>query len=368
MMLTQEQFQELLSYEADGKKVLSLYLDADISQQPIDMIKLQMKGMIKEANVSHCDDVNALERYLDHSFDWSKPGLAAFSADDGQFFRAFPVNVSFRNRLRVGHRPYVKPLAHLLDHYAHYGVVIVDRVGARFFEFHLGELQETEGYMGEDIRKLKTGKGSSAVGTRGGQGGSRHEEEAAQRNLREAAAAANAFFSRKPIRRLFLGGTAETVSQVRDLLPKQLQSCVAGAFAIDMDAGETEVRKRSLALLREANDEREKRLVQQLIATEAKGGTAVIGLDDTLQAVSEKRIQTLIISDGYRTPGYEHDVSGFVVANLARSPLAEEELTAVEDVVDSAVMQTMTQGGHVEVISENPDLEKVGRIGAILRY
>ena len=367
-MLTQEQFQELLSYEADGKKVLSLYLDADVSQRPIDVIKLQMKGLAKEANINHSEDVTALERYLNHSFDWSKPGLAAFSADDGQFFRAFPVNVSFRNRLRVGHKPYVKPLAHLLDHYAHYGVVVVDRVGARFFEYHLGELQETDGYMGEDIRKLKTGKGSSAVGMRGGQGGSRHEEEAVQRNLREAATAANLFFNRKPIRRLFLGGTAETVSQFRDLLPKQLQSCVAGAFAVDMDSGESEIRKRSLALLHEANEEREKRLVQQMITNHAKGGAATVGLDETLQAISDKRIQTLIISDGYRTPGYVHDESGFVVANLARSPLTEEELTAVDDVIDAAVMQTMNQGGHVEVISDNPDLEKIGRIGAILRY
>jgi peptide subunit release factor 1 (eRF1) len=93
-----------------------------------------------------------------------------------------------------------------------------------------------------------------------------------------------------------------------------------------------------------------------------------VGLDETLQAVSDKRIQTLIISDGFRTPGYVHDASGFVVANLARSPLAEEELTAVDDVIDAAVMQSMTQGGHVEVISENPELERIGRIGAILRY
>jgi peptide subunit release factor 1 (eRF1) len=93
-----------------------------------------------------------------------------------------------------------------------------------------------------------------------------------------------------------------------------------------------------------------------------------VGLDESLQAVSDKRIQTLIISDGFRMPGYVHDASGFVVTNLARSPLAEEELTAVDDVIDAAVMQTMTQGGHVEVISENPELERVGRIGAILRY
>ncbi len=150
----------------------------------------------------------------------------------------------------MGRKPYVKPLAHLLDNYAYYGVILVDRVGARFFEYHLGELLVTEGVLGEDVRKLKKGSGSSAVGMRGGargaQGGNRHEEEVVQRNMREAANAAGRFFEGKPIRRLFLGGTAENVAQYRELLSKQLQSCIAGTFAIDMTAGEHEVRKHAL--------------------------------------------------------------------------------------------------------------------------
>lgn len=368
-MISQEQLQELLAYDAGNKRVVSLYLDADNSQESIDAIKLRAKAMLKEADVGQTKDAEAIEQYLDLSYDWSRPGLALFSNQDDDFFRDFPTAVSFRNRLRVGHKPYVKPLAHLLDHYAHYGVILVDRVGARFFEYHLGELQATEGFLGEDVRKLKQGGGSSAVGMRGGiQGKARHEEEIAQRNLREAADAAHQFFARKAIRRLFLGGTTETVAQFRELLPKQLQSCIAGTFSIDMNAGEPKVREHTLELLQKANVEREKELVQSMITAEAKGSNAVLGLDDTLQAICNKRVQTLIISDGYRTPGYVHEESGFVVANLAKSPLSDEEMTEVSDVIDAAVAQTMAQGGHVEVIADNPDLEEVGCIGAILRY
>jgi flagellar biosynthesis/type III secretory pathway M-ring protein FliF/YscJ len=57
-----------------------------------------------------------------------------------------------------------------------------------------------------------------------------------------------------------------------------------------------------------------------------------------------------------------------VTANLARSPLSDQEMTEIEDVVDAAVALTMSQGGHVEIISNNPELEGAGRIGAILRY
>lgn len=368
-MITQEQLQELLFYDSGKKKVLSLYLGTDSTPQSIETTKLQVKGLLREAQLGHVKDVETIERYLDHGYDWSKPGLALFSNSDGEFFRAYPTAVAFRNRLRLGHKPYVKPLAHLLDYYAHYGVILVDRLGARFFKYHLGEPEATDGFMGEDVHKLKQGGGSSAVGMRGGQAGAaRREEEIAQRNLRDAAAAASRFFARKPVRRLFLGGTAETVAQFRELLPKQMQSCIAGTFPIDMNAGEHEVRQRSLALLREANAEREKKLVETMVTLHAKGGNAVVGLDDALQAVSDKRVQTLIISDGFRAPGYIHDESGFLVANLAKSPLSDKELSQVEDIVDAAVAQTMTQGGHVEIIGDNPNLEKAGRIGAILRY
>ena len=371
-MFTQDQLQDLLKADVNEAGVVSVYLDTDCSQQTAETIRMQVRGMLRELNGSYEKEADTIERYLDHSYDWSKPGLAMFSADDGDYFRAFPVAVAFRNRLRVGSKPYVKPLAHLLDYYAYYGVILVDRVGARFFEYHLGELQNSDGSIGEDVRHLKKGSGSSAVGTRGGargaQGGSRHEDEVVQRNMRDAAAEAGRFFADKPIRRLFLGGTAENVAQYREMLSKQLQSRIAGTFAIDMTAGEHEVREQTLAMLRDYNAERENKLVESMIAADARGANAAVGLDDTLQAISDKRVETLIISDGLRVPGYVEDGSGFVVANLARSPLSDQELQEVPDVIDSAVAYTMAQGGHVEVISDNPDLESVGRIGAILRY
>ena len=128
------------------------------------------------------------------------------------------------------------------------------------------------------------------------------------------------------------------------------------------------MRQRALSLLQDVNAEREAKLVERMITLAAQGANAVTGLDDVLQAISDQRVETLIISDGYRVPGYRQDTSGFLVANLARSPLAEAELTEVADIIETAVAQTVSLGGHVEVISDDPDLEDVGRIGAILRY
>lgn len=372
-MFSQEHMQELVSYENNGDGVVSVYLDTDSSQQSVEAIKLTARGLLKEVQPQHEKEAQTIERYLDLSYDWSRPGLALFCGKGGAFFRAYRSPVAFRNRIRLSARPYVKPLTHLLDHYAHFGVIVIDRVSARFFEYHLGELQASDTFVGEEVRRVKDGAGSSAVGRRGGAGssgpgGGKHEDEVALRNMRESAAVANQFFADRPIRRLFLGGTSENVAQFRELLPKQLQSCLVGSFPMGIDAGEPEVRQRALNLLREVNAEREMKLVEKLVSLNARDANAVVGLDDTLQAISDKRVETLIISDGFRTPGYVHQSSGFLVANLARSPLVEVELAEVADVVEAAVAQTVAQGGHVEVIAENPQLENVGRIGAILRY
>ncbi|VAW43614.1 hypothetical protein MNBD_CHLOROFLEXI01-4003, partial [hydrothermal vent metagenome] len=226
-MISQDQFQALLSYNPTDDKVLTLYLNSDSGQEPVEAIKLKAKNMLRGVAEAEKEAALKIEAYLNYSFNWDTPGLVIFSSQGGDFFETYPTAVSFRNRLRITHKPYLKPLAHLLDFYAHYGVVLVDRVGARFFAYHLGELQETSGFMGEEIHKLKQGRGSAAIGRRGGVGGGSREEENARRNLREAAAATLDFFANKPIRRLFLGGTPQTIAQFRELLPKQMQSCLA---------------------------------------------------------------------------------------------------------------------------------------------
>lgn len=368
-MFSQADLQELLSFNAGNDRVLSLYLNADVGEESRETIKLRVRSLLKEVGQQHAADVEAIERYMDHAHDWAKPGLAIFSCAAKNFFRVYPTAVAFRNRIRCNHTPYVKPIAHLLDHYAHYGVILIDRVGARFFEYHLGELQATEGTVGEEVRKLKDGRGSSAVGMRGGGEGARQENEAIQRNLREAAQEAVDFFATRGIRRLFIGGTAETVAQFREYLPKQLQACIANTFPIDMDAPESDVREHTIQLLKEANNIREQKLVEALITAAAKNSNAVTGLQDTLHAAFEARIDTLIISDGYRAPGYYYSDSGYLSAALVIDAAeAAGEPEEVEDVVEAAVNRTLNSGGHVEVITDNPALESAGRIGAILRY
>ncbi len=367
-MFTEENLEELLAFDAQRAQVVSLYLNADLGTNPAETIRLQVRGLLRDVPDAVRDDAERIEAYFEREHDWHKPGVALFSCQPSGFFRSYQIAVPFRNRVRVKQKPYVKPLLHLMKYYSNYGVILVDRVGARFYEFHLGELQEASGTVGEDVRKLKHGRGSSATGMRGGVGGARQEDEHVQRNMREAAEEAARFFSRSDIRRLFLGGTSENVAQFRELLPKRLQSTIAATLSMDMDATPKEVRERTLEIMHTLNVEREQRLVERMLTSTHEGGNAVTGLAPTLRMVSEGRVDTLIVSDGYAASGFRQATSGYLTMSQEDSAFGDAALEDVADIVDEAVQRTVEQGGHVEVVSDNPHLESAGRIGAILRY
>ncbi len=366
-MLTIQELQRISAFEAPaGSQVISLYLGVDLAQQSKDAIKLTARALLKEAEEKLPGSSAGIDHFLNAEHDWQKAGLALFSCPEASFFKTFAVQTPFRNRIRIGDKPYIKPLAHLVEYYANYGAILVDKVGAKFFHFHLGELVENAGTMGEEVRKIKTGQGSSTTGMRGGQGSNDHDEDVA-RNLRQAAHNSATFFAKRKIRRLFLGGSNDTVAHFRQYLPKQMQAQIAGVFPSSMDVGEHEVRATTLRLLGEANTHRETQLVDELIDKAAKGGSGVVGISRTLHAINEGRVQTLILADGFRLPGYQDSATGSLTYE-GDGHFDDESWQPVGDVVDRAVERTLAYGGHVEVVSDNPYLEREGKIGALLRY
>ena len=275
-----------------------------------------------------------------------------------------------RSRIRVGNRPHVKPLVNLFDSYGGYGVALVDKQGARVFSFHLGELREQEGVLGESIRRVKHGGGSQAAGRRSGEAGQTYySEEVAERNMREAAEFAAQFFNQKNVRRVLLGGTDDNLALFRSLLPKAWQSLVVGSFPISMNASHDEVLERAMAAGKKTDVLREKRLVDAVITGAAKGRGGVVDLDNTLGAIHEGRIQTLLITDGFRAPGYRCKGCEYMTSQeMTKCPFCENEFEKIDDAVELTVRRVLQNGGEVEVLENNPKLREHGNIGALLRY
>ncbi len=366
-MLTDRELQELVSYTAKSP-VLSVYLNTDPTKGNAESHKLHLRSLLKPVELP--EDVFAVTRYFEHEHDWSGRSVAIFSCAPEGFLRAYSLAVPVRSRVRINTQPHVKPLADLLDSYGGYGVVLVDKQGARMFYFHLGELKEQEGVMGESIRHTKRGGGSQSPGRRGGVAGTTgYVDEVTDRNIKEAVDAATHFFAEKGIRRIVIGGSDDNVALFRSQLPKAWQSLVIGDFSISMTASQLDVLEKTMEIGLQVERQREERLVDTLVTNAAKGRGGVVNLDDTFSAIREGRVQTLVIREGYRAPGTRCVSCGYISAvELEYCPFCGGGCETITDAVELAVHQVMKSGGEVEVLQTDQAVGTFKQIGALLRY
>ncbi|MFN7035617.1 MAG: hypothetical protein ACK4SN_04550 [Bellilinea sp.] len=366
-MLAERELRELLQFVSPDP-VLSVYLNTDPSAGNSDGYRLRLRNMLKGVNLP--DDVAAIENYFQWEYDWSGKGVVLFSCAPQKFFRVYPLAIPVPDVVHISDRPSVRVLADLLDSYGGYGVVLVDKQGARLFFFHLGELREQEGVVGEAVKRVKRGGASTVPGSLGGIAGrTRHMEEVIERNMKDSVEFAVQFFEANRVRRILLGGSDENVAQFRSLLPKAWQSLVVGNFPMNMNAGHAEVLAKAMEIGQKAEQRREELLIEELITRAAKNSGAVTGLEATLEAVSGERVSTLVVAQGFQQSAYRCTNCGYLTAKtLNACPVCSAEVREIPDAVDFAISRTMRGGGDVEVIHASDQLIRAGQIGAFLRY
>jgi len=367
-MFTESDLKELVAFSST-EPVLSVYLSTDPSEGNSETFKLQLRTMVKKINLPM--DVQEVEAYFQHKHDWTGRSVAVFSCKPANFFRAYSIALPVSSLAVVSDRPAVSPLANLLDNYSGYGVVLVDKQGARLFSFDMGELREQEGVLGETVRHTKRGGASSFPGRRGGTAGTtRYMDELVIRNMRDVAEFAIKFFEENRVRRILIGGSDDNASMLRSLLPKAWQSLIVGSFPMSMNASHTEVLANTLKTGAETMRRHELRLTEQMVTAAAKAGNAVVGLEDTLEAVNQGRVQTLLVLENFRQSGYRCTGCDKLHPKRMEQPCQEcsGRSEATEDIVDLAISAVLRHGGDVQVMGGNPQLVQAGNIGAILRY
>jgi hypothetical protein len=369
-MFGRKDLHELAEYSSDGV-VLSLYLNTDPTQHATDEYKLALRQLLKQVEgQAAADDIAAIERFVDFEYDWKGRGIAIFSCAAEDYWQQYSLAVPVESRAIVSDKPFITPLASLWDTYSRFVVVMVDRQGARLLLFQMGELVAKEGMMGEEVRRFKKGRGSAATGRRGGATGpsARREDEVATRNIKEAGELTMAFCETHRPRNILLAGTVSTLSQFKTNLPRVWADRVIGSFSADMTEGQNEIRDRAFAILEQVEAERKAALADAVITATAKGRNGVAGLGDTLNAVHEGRVQTLVVAQGYQAPGYRCQGCGYITGQSKKKcSFCGHETAEIRNAVEAAVSQVLGLGARVEIVRGHEGITQMG-IGALLRY
>ncbi|MBI5568206.1 MAG: hypothetical protein HY870_25150 [Chloroflexi bacterium] len=368
-MFSKDDLQQLAEYQGQHG-VLSLTLNVDPTRRTRDEYRLTLRHLLRSVGGRANGDAARIEAFFDHEYDWSGRGLAIFSNQHEDFWKVYSLAVPIGDSIFVGPKPHITPLANLWDAYGRFVAAIVDRQGARFIFVQLGEIVDGEGVLGEEVRKTKSGVGATPTGRRRNSDAptDRQENAKIKRNVKDAAAALAAFCEKHSPRYVVPGGNAEVLSELRGYLPQPWAERVIGTFAADIDEADLAVRDRALKVIDEYEAKREAELADAAITAAAKNSHGAARLGDVLRAAHAGQVQTLLIAEGFQSPGYRCGQCGYLSAqSMARCPYCNGTFDQIPDAVEAVISKVVEQGGRVVMVRGHMGLTEAG-IAALLRY
>jgi peptide subunit release factor 1 (eRF1) len=393
---------DLSAVRSDGEPIVSLYLDAHWSDEhQRERARLYVHDAIRLAVDHHKahPQLEALRRTLGRvasevalhieQANEAQPhqGLAVFACEALGLWRVLLAPRPFRSELCVDGRPHLLQLARLADDAEPAIIAFVQDHGAQVYEVALGTIvneatveRPVPRRHGEGGR-VHGGAMPSAPSTAGGafsrvereRKNQRHVEEVIGRVRREAVELLKQVWERDPRAHLVLVGTSEKVAVFERELPERMREKVVARLPRPPDqassgGGRAEFLARAVQKVLAHERAAEAEQVEHAIGEALRGGLAVLGAEDVVLAVNERRVHRLILEEDFEKSGWRcrncqalgmnHDE----VCSFCQGPLAR-----VDSLGEELIGRTLAEDGEIEVVSHNHRLHAYHGVAALLR-
>ncbi|HET9442338.1 MAG TPA: host attachment protein [Acidimicrobiales bacterium] len=352
--------------------MVSLYLDVDGKRWPrFSDCEARLDRLVKEASErasaaghdSAVDDLRRIQAHVRGGLDRSRArGLALFASGE-HLWEFHPLPVRVKDQVVVNQTAHVRQLERVVDTYPGFGVLLADKQRARMFVFELNQLVDKTQLFDALPR------GDDESGDRDRVGHLRnHVEEAARQHLKRAAAVAFEAWKDHPFDHLIVGAAPEIIHDLEGHLHTYLRDRIAARINVPAGAPESEITAAALAVEEQVERDREAAVVEKLRGAAAAARGGVVGLEPTLAALSERRVDTLVVSEGYEAQGWRCTACRQMAVKGRRCSVCGGDMDLIEDIVEEAVEDALLHSCQVEMCVDNADLDVAGRIGALLRF
>lgn len=370
-IITEDVVRELAGFKGEQAPVTSCYLDVDgrrylghhdyLRELEVMLRELRSQG---ERTADSGEDLDRIEAFVRGGIERSHVrGLAMFSCAAHGLWRVYELPVPVRNQIVVNHAPSVRQLEHLVEEYERFAVLLVDKQRARLLVYELGELVDRSERFDELPRDFDDNRGHQWKTHQQSQ-----LDEATAQHVRHAAQVTFDVFRETGFHHLLVATTPELVGELERTLHPYLRDRLAARLHIPITASEEEVRAEAHAVQDRVEREREAALVARLRDAAGAGNRAVLGLERVLAAVVDRRVDQLVVSQGYTAPGWRCPSCTHLGTLGRECPSCGARMHELDDVVEEAMEEVLVQNGRVHIAVGNADLDVLGRIGALLRY
>jgi peptide subunit release factor 1 (eRF1) len=253
-------------------------------------------------------------------------------------------------------------LAHLDEQYPRYAAVLTDTNTARIFVFGLGHVIDAEAVKGKKVHRVKVGGWSQARYQR--RVGNAHQEHAKEVIERLAQIVRDDHVSH-----IILAGDSVVIPLLQEQLPQEIVPMVE-VMKLDIHASDQDVLSATLEKLQEQEAKTAGEKVDRLMQQYRARGLAVVGFEETLEALANGQVDELLISGALEAshPQLE-EVEAILAPEIPDSKGGtESEERRQVSLPDLLVTKAKQTGAAVTFIEDATLLESTGGVGAFLRW
>ncbi|CAN5713043.1 hypothetical protein BH24ACI2_BH24ACI2_00520 [soil metagenome] len=377
--------QKLIAFEPNGSPFISIYLNAEANEQGRDefgiwlkkVLSMRRKGFKEDSEEikSFDKDIERILNFAEKEVDAAANGIAIFACHGAnEFFEIVQLDVPFpNNRLLVFDRPHIFPLARMIDQNPPYIALWVDTNKADIYIFGGDEIDMDKELKVREIQNFKTNR--TEVGGWSQARFQRHIENYHLHHAKEVVDEVAELMRRKKIEYLILCGDEKVIMPVlRPQLPEVVEKAVAGTLNLSQYASEDEIHQatREVITTGNATDDMEK-VERVLNAAQAAAEMGVLGVEKTLEALSNGQVEEMTISADFDAIKYDEKEVKEVLQNYAPG----DDQSGTDDlpdyheqrqIADELLIRAMNSAAKIHFIEDKSLLEEIGGVGAVLRF
>jgi peptide chain release factor subunit 1 len=369
------QLDRLAAFEPVDLPVLSLYLDMQPDEHGRRRFEAFLRKAFSERQATYASgtparqsfdaDVDRINTFLGDGLPPAAHGLAIFACNGANLFETIQMNAPLDDHwLFIGPVPHLYPLARVNDQYPRYAALLLDTNSARLFVFSLAATEAQR-----DVRNVKTRK--TAMGGWSQARYQRHLDNFHAQHVKDVVDILDRVVREEAINQIVVACDEVARPLLMEELPKHLAEKIVDVAHLDIRTPEHEILRETLDALRATDAKTDQEHVEAMIDAWRGSGLAVVGPEDTLEALQMGQVEELLIAAKpaalRRTESVPPRTSPGPVDVDTSAPNADLDTERLK-IADELVTKAHATGARIRFIEDSHLLFEVGGVGALLRF
>ncbi|HSK20078.1 MAG TPA: hypothetical protein VK912_13080 [Longimicrobiales bacterium] len=374
-MITTNDIQRLIQHDANGRPILSLFLDMSVNSDNkrthqifLNKERARFAELDSDRDNHHREPLGAVfarvERWVDESYDPLNKGVAIYAEIGGEWFEALQFPKPARNRLEIHDYPVIGPLSEVVSAHPQCGVMLVDREHLRLMSVHMG-------VVGADYRlepdAIDTPHDVQAGGYSHKDYQKRKAEEA-RHFVKDFVDEINQFEQKVRPDAWLLFGTTENTQHFREALPKQITDRILHTAHAPLGVPAAEIVRLVETVLEDLAERSEAAALDLIQDRVRQSHFATSGLHDTLVQLQEGKVERLVVARDLEKHGVQCTQCGFyLVQRDGACPYCGGALRDGVDLVESMIRMAANQEVGVDFVAGDTMRDLKG-VAALLKF